>query len=187
MKNTCVDLLIKAHKKLNYIEGFRRIVLVIIGFGILCALFSYVCTGFIFDTSKFERNAKVQMQDTKIEYSLYDFCKIYMNFSSERYYIPDINCFPYKQYCMLEKVTQINKGKQIITTAQPLVKKNEFFIDEKIEVKMPTILQYFTWQVLDLLLIFGLAFLAWALYLAIEMILVWIFAGFKSDKSNNGK
>ena len=43
------------------------------------------------------------------------------------------------------------------------------------------------WGVLDFLLIFGLAFLAWALYLVIEMILVWIFAGFKSDKNNNGK
>ena len=41
MKDKCVDLLIKAHKKLNYIEGFRRIVLVVIGIGVLCALCLY--------------------------------------------------------------------------------------------------------------------------------------------------
>lgn len=179
MKDKCVDLLIKAHKKLNYIEGFRRIVLVIIGLSVLCALFCYVCTGFIFDTSRFARNVKIQMQDTKVEHSFYDFCKIYMNFANKSYYFPDVNCFPYKQYCLLEKATRFEKGKQTMTTAQPLFEKNEFFVDEKIEVKMPSRLQYFTWQVLDFLLIFGVALLVWGLYLGIERILVWIFAGFK--------
>ena len=171
MKDKCVDLLIKAHKKLNYIEGFRRIVLVIIGFGVLCALFCYVCGGFILDTSRFENNVKIKSLRTTYEENIRSFAKDFTNFKNENYYYPAINCKPYKQECQIDK-------------EEFLIFKNgeNKFLETKIKVEMPSRLQYFTWQVLDFLLIFGLAFLAWALYLAIEMILVWIFAGFKSNK-----
>ena len=57
--------------------------------------------------------------------------------------------------------------------------KNPRKKEATLTVEMPSRLQYFTWQVLDFLLIFGVALLVWGLYLGIEKILVWIFAGFK--------
>ena len=179
MKNTCVDLLIKAHKKLNYIEDFRRIVLVIIGIGVLCALFVYLLNGCIFDSSNFENNVYMKSSKTNNEITIREFKNKYVD--SENYY-SGIKCFPYKQECKIGNFDISIRAKDVLELQNSTTKEKI-----NIEIKMPSRIQYFTWQVLDLLLIFGLAFLAWALYLAIEMILVWIFAGFKSDKSNNGK
>ena len=169
MKDKCVDLLIKAHKKLNYIEGFRRIVLVIIGFGVLCALFCYVCGGFIFDTDKFSNNANVKSIKTQKKITIKEFNNKYINHDTLGY----VKCSPYKQQCNIDNF-QIVKANEEITLENVDTK-------EKLELRfeMPSRLQYFTWQVLDFLLIFGVALLVWGLYLSVERILVWIFAGFK--------
>lgn len=169
MKDKCVDLLIKAHKKLNYIEGFRRIVLVIIGLSVLCALFCYVCTGFIFDTEKFSNNTNVKSIKTQKRITIKEFNNGYINYNTSGY----VKCFPYKQQCNIDNFQTVKANEEVAL--------ENIDTKEKLELsfEMPSRLQYFTWQALDFLLIFGVALLVWGLYLGIERILVWIFAGFK--------
>ena len=174
MKDKCVDLLIKAHKKLNYIEGFRRIVLVVIGIGVLCALCLYLLNGCIFDSSIFENNVYMKSSKTNNEITIREFKNKYVD--SENYY-SGIKCFPYKQECKIDNFDISIRAKDVLELENSITKEK---ID--IAIKMPTRFQYFVWQVLDFLLIFGIALLVWCLYLSIERILVWIFTGFKSNK-----
>lgn len=169
MKDKCVDLLIKAHKKLNYIEGFRRIVLVIIGLSVLCALFCYVCTGFIFDTNKFKQNVRISSDKSQKEITIDQFNSSYIN--PDNYY-SKISCYPYKQTCKIS-------GFDMVLESEMELEFEYKNLKTLLKIHMPSRLQYFTWQVLDFLLIFGVALLVWGLYLGIEKILVWIFAGFK--------
>ena len=175
MKDKCVDLLIKAHKKLNYIEGFRRIVLVVIGIGVLCALCVYLLNGCIFDSSNFENNVYMKSSKTNNEITIREFKDEYVD--SENYY-SGIKCFPYKQECKIDNFDISIRAKDVLELENSITKEK---ID--IAIKMPTRFQYFVWQVLDFLLIFGIALLVWCIYLSIERILVWIFAGFKSNKN----
>ena len=111
---------------------------------------------------------------TNNEITIREFKNKYVD--SENYY-SGIKCFPYKQECKIHNFDISIRAKDVLELENSITKEK---ID--IAIKMPTRFQYFVWQVLDFLLIFGIALLVWCLYLSIERILVWIFAGFKSNK-----
>lgn len=163
--------------KINFKTGLRRIVLTLIGFGVLCALIGYCTNGLIFDDWKFISNVKFVDKSNKEEIEFYDF--LHMDYIVNSYnpiYISDYKCYPYKQICRAKNDVigefENNNKIEIENSGEP---KRTY------TVKMPSKFQYFMWQVQDFLLIFLIASLIYGIYLLFEKIVIWIFKGFKSE------
>lgn len=180
--------------KIDFKTGLRRIILTLIGFGVLCALIGYCLGGFIFDVNKFSDNVKLDNRDgdqgiilTMQEFlDQYNFSK---NNSSEynndfenynnKMDIYDFKFYPYQQKIICERNVKQKVWKQNQKLKITLIDDKDF-VAEYI-VKMPSRLQYFMWQAQDFLLIFLIAGLTYGIYLLFEKVAIWIFQGFKRE------
>nr|DAH96298.1 MAG TPA: hypothetical protein [Caudoviricetes sp.] len=163
--------------KVNIKRGFRRIVIVFICVIALFTLTFYILNGFIFDSNKFAE--KIKFYETKNNFiEMQDFLDFIneSNDTEHSIYIYSIECKPYKQICSCGKDYSKLENNKTITVHERATNK----LIKEYKIKMPSKLQYFTWQILDFLLIPFWGFIAYLIYLIIEFTLSWIIKGFKS-------
>lgn len=150
---------------MNIRLGMRRIAISLIGIITVFALLIYITASlpsiknnFSYDTIVYNKNAA----DKNI--TLGDFLVTYYNYED-----PYIECYPYKQYCVIEKYHKTIKQGEVLT-----INKQEVI------VKMPSRFEYIKTQILPLFwIIFG-AFFAYGLYMCLEILVTWIIKGLKS-------
>ena len=178
--------------KINFKKGARRIVIVLICICVVCALFCYITSGFIWNTSRFIENTNVFKPDKpENTLSFVDFANQYIKKENDiSFNFWDFKCYPYKQYCKFDNNNFYNNKIYEFTIYNLSVYTNDSLLTYretgkyaigKIKIKMPTRKQYFSWQLLDFILIFFIAYLIYTLYLFTEFIICWIIRGFKND------
>lgn len=161
---------------INFKIGLRRIVITLICVITLFPLGIYILNGFIFDTDKFVE--EIQFYETKDKFiKMQDF----LDFVNEDNIYPisiyDIKCKPYKQICDCGKNYSKLENDKTITVREKATNK----LIKEYKIKMPSKLQYFTWQILDFLLIPFWGFITYLIYLLIELVISWIIKGFKNE------
>lgn len=163
--------------KVNIKRGLRRIVIVFICVVALFPLGAYILNGFIFDNNKFAEGIKLyETKDKFIEMQVFlDFVNE-GNDTEHTISIYEITCKPYKQICDCGKDYSKLENNKTITVHERATNKPV----KEYKIKMPSKLQYFTWQILDFLLIPFWGFIAYLIYLIIEFTLSWIIKGFKN-------
>lgn len=169
--------------KVNIKRGFRRIVIVFICVVALFPLGAYILNGFIFDNNKFAE--EIKLYETKDKFIV---MQDFLDFVNEdnlpegfeldtnnSISIYEIECKPYKQVCRYGKDYSKLENNKTITVHERATNK----LIKEYKIKMPSKLQYFTWQILDFLLIPFWSFIAYLIYLIIEFTFCWIIKGFK--------
>lgn len=181
--------------KINIKSGLRRLVIVLITLFSFLIFAIYISNGCIWDISKLENNCFVSNnKDYKIKLPINDFKDSYIDIEEDDFFRTYTHCYPYKQYCILEtkaKVYKINNPRlyeYIDWTKTKLLNKKTYVFDwgkllknKTIYFEMPSRFQYFTWQLLDFLLIPLFSIIAYLIYLIIEKTFIWILKGFKND------
>lgn len=158
----------KPRKGINFKQGIRRIVIVIIGFIFLCCMCGYIASGCIWDNWKFKENIEVCNQGTLKCLTLKEFLKIY----DEEITFYNIECRPYYQLCTCYTAAY-NKT---LKNNQNIVIKGK---KTAARIVMPSRLRYFLWQLFDFLLIPFWTIIVYVSYLLIEFVFIWMLQGFK--------
>ncbi len=190
----------QAIKKWGIKNGFRRLILVIISIISLCVFCLYITNGFIFDTSKLVNSTIIKSEQSLKELPILDFAASYLDkkdkngftynsFNKENNSIDwnkywstsDIICKSYQQTCKFEGYEPIlinNKSFKLN------ILDNRFKDDNTAVLIMPTRIKYFSWQLFDFIKIIFFSIVVYLLYLLVEFILCWVFAGFNINFSN---